>query len=298
MEPLVRWEDLSDEEDEEMQLSENYSQSDLFEILSEQILNDIEFNRSMDPSILEEQERVWIQCPCDVPSQIQKRLCHYIYLQAGLPIFWISPDSMVIEYFTRKELKEIHRKRESKKSTLKKNEKSTERRYEKVREPPEVLENLPTNVGKFDSEKPLGSQNLYTSLPLEEKLADKDSVRDSISDARENNKRNPEEKISVEKDPSGKDPGGRDPDERDPDGKDPGGRDPEGIWQTQSKRKKRIEKPREVKSVSSRFSGGRATSQNPRTSVREFDSEKSYGVTSQGRANSTSGSQRGRRIYH
>jgi hypothetical protein len=140
---------------------------------------------------------------------------------------------------------------------------------------------------------------------LEEKLADKDSVRDSISDARdtrENDKRNPEEKTLVEnpdrKNSGGKDPEGKDPSGRDPDGKDPGGRDPEGIWQTQSKRKKRIERPREVKSVSSRSSGGRATSQNSRTEVREFDSEKSYGVTSQGRANSTSDSRRGRRIYH
>jgi hypothetical protein len=277
MEPLVRWEDLSDEEDEEMQLSENYSQSDLFEVLSEQILNDIEFNRLMDPSILEEQERVWIQCPCDVPSQIQKRLCHYIYLQAGLPIFWISPDSMVIEYFTRKELKEIHRKRESKKLSLKKNEKSTERRYEKAREPTEVLENLST------------PQNLYTSLPLEEKLADKDSVRDSISDvkdARENDKRNPEEKTSVEN-PDRKNPGGREPD-----GKDPG-----GMWQTQSKRKKRIERPREVKNVGSKTSG-KTTSQNVEESETLRHSSRGYGVTSQGRANSTSDSRRGRRIYH
>jgi hypothetical protein len=100
----------SETEDETI-YDENYLRENLFELLKEQILDDIHASREIDPKILEEQERVWIQCPCDVPLPIQEKLCICIYQEAGLPIFWISPDSMVIEYFTRQELEEIHLRR-------------------------------------------------------------------------------------------------------------------------------------------------------------------------------------------
>ena len=110
----------------EEQVSEN---KNILDQIANSILKDINFTKSIDQKILEEQERTWLYFGACIPLHIKKQVPPIIKEQTNIRVRWIKKDILVIEFFAEDELSEIRHRKSSIQRQIQ-NETSSEPRIE------------------------------------------------------------------------------------------------------------------------------------------------------------------------